>query len=440
MAYTVTVTENPTTVTVSADTVVIPSTNNVDNSFAIVDETDPTKKLMFSVGSEATGATLTITIPALAASRILNLPLITGTDTIPAIGLAQTWTATQTFAAIAAASATLTAALPVTSGGLGFNTATLGDIIYASASNTLAKLAGNTTTTRYKLQQVGDGVNSAAPSWVPAVDVQVFTASGTWQKPSWATKVTVQCIGGGGGGGSGRRGADGTVRTGGAGGGGGGRITLDFDASLLLTSETVTVGAGGAGGAAQTADDNNGSAGSTGGTSTFSGSPSTGKLRATGGLGGAAGNTTTTTGGAGATVGSGAAGGTASATGLVGTTGGTPTAGSGGGASGGGITSGDATSAGGAGGGGLVGVGGTAGAADGGTAAAAPATAPAVANAAVGGGGGGGGGSSRTTAGGDGAIGGLYGGGGGGGGASKNGFNSGAGSIGAAGIVVVIST
>lgn len=39
---------------------------------------------------------------AIAADRVLTLPLITGADTIPAIGLAQTWTATQTFGTIAA--------------------------------------------------------------------------------------------------------------------------------------------------------------------------------------------------------------------------------------------------------------------------------------------------------------------------------------------------
>jgi hypothetical protein len=52
-----------------------------------------------------------------------------------------------------------------TNGGTGQSTYTLGDIIYSSAANTLAKLAGNTTTTKKFLVQTGTGSVSAAPSW-----------------------------------------------------------------------------------------------------------------------------------------------------------------------------------------------------------------------------------------------------------------------------------
>lgn len=54
----------------------------------------------------------------------------------------------------------------------------LGDIIYGSASNTLAKLTGNTTTTKNFLTQTGNGTVSAAPAWgtivngdLPVVDI-----------------------------------------------------------------------------------------------------------------------------------------------------------------------------------------------------------------------------------------------------------------------------
>lgn len=47
---------------------------------------------------------------------------------------------------------------------------TLGDIIYGSGANTSTRLAGNTTTTRRFLRQVGDGTNSAAPAWDTLVD------------------------------------------------------------------------------------------------------------------------------------------------------------------------------------------------------------------------------------------------------------------------------
>jgi hypothetical protein len=53
-----------------------------------------------------------------------------------------------------------------TNGGTGQSTYTLGDIIYSNATNSLAKLAGQTTTTQKFLSQTGDGANSAAPSWM----------------------------------------------------------------------------------------------------------------------------------------------------------------------------------------------------------------------------------------------------------------------------------
>lgn len=60
-----------------------------------------------------------------------------------------------------------------TNGGTGQNTYTLGDIVYANGTNTLAKLAGQTTTTKKFLSQTGDGVNSAAPVWdtIPSTSI-----------------------------------------------------------------------------------------------------------------------------------------------------------------------------------------------------------------------------------------------------------------------------
>ena len=56
-------------------------------------------------------------------------------------------------------------ALGATNGGTGQSTYTLGDTLYSSAANTLAKLAGNTTTTKKFLVQTGTGAVSAAPVW-----------------------------------------------------------------------------------------------------------------------------------------------------------------------------------------------------------------------------------------------------------------------------------
>ena len=56
-------------------------------------------------------------------------------------------------------------ALPATSGGTGQSAYALGDILYSGATNTLAKLAGNTSTTKKILIQTGTGSASAAPAW-----------------------------------------------------------------------------------------------------------------------------------------------------------------------------------------------------------------------------------------------------------------------------------
>lgn len=65
---------------------------------------------------------------------------------------------------------TLTNALGPTYGGTGQLTYTLGDTLYASAANTLSKLAGNTSATKNLLCQTGNGSVSAAPSWCTLVN------------------------------------------------------------------------------------------------------------------------------------------------------------------------------------------------------------------------------------------------------------------------------
>ncbi|MBI2573981.1 MAG: hypothetical protein HYV78_01130 [Candidatus Wildermuthbacteria bacterium] len=55
--------------------------------------------------------------------------------------------------------------LAATSGGTGISSYALGDILYSSAANTLAKLSGNTAATRKFLRQTGTGSVSAAPAW-----------------------------------------------------------------------------------------------------------------------------------------------------------------------------------------------------------------------------------------------------------------------------------
>jgi hypothetical protein len=140
---------------------------------------------------------------------------------------------------------------------------------------------------------------SAAVNWggsggsvsTSVYDVQIFTLSGTWNKPAGAKLVTVTVSGTGGGGGSGRRGAAGSNRSGGVGGGCGGFLQREFQASDLGLTEDVVIGTPGVGGAAQTVDNTNGVAGTQGTDCWFGPSQALAKARASGGSGGPGGTT-----------------------------------------------------------------------------------------------------------------------------------------------------
>lgn len=107
--------------------------------------------------------------------------------------------------------------------------------------------------------------------------IQVFTASGTWNKPAGVAMVNVLLVGGGGGGG----GAGGVNNVGG-GGGGGGAAVIGFVNVSSVSSVNITIGEGGAGGSSAPSD------GQAGGTTSFGSF-----LSAPGGSGGTANSGTT---------------------------------------------------------------------------------------------------------------------------------------------------
>jgi hypothetical protein len=75
-------------------------------------------------------------------------------------------------------------------GGTNQSTYTLGDILYASAGNTLSKLGGNTTSAKKFLRQTGTGSVSAAPAWDTLVNGDI-TSAGVALTSSNDTNVTI---------------------------------------------------------------------------------------------------------------------------------------------------------------------------------------------------------------------------------------------------------
>jgi hypothetical protein len=101
-------------------------------------------------------------------------------------------------------------------------------------------------------------------------DRQVFTAAGTWTKPTGGTVTRVQLVGGGGGGGGGGVGPTGVARAAAGGGAAGVYIEAWYSTADLPGTVAITVGTGGTGGtgAAGTVS-TNGATGATGSETLF---------------------------------------------------------------------------------------------------------------------------------------------------------------------------
>jgi hypothetical protein len=295
-----------------------------------------------------------------------------------------------------------------------------------------------------------DGSWAAPPTPAGAIDIQIFTANGTWTLPTGGKLVFIYALGASGGSGGGRRGAAGTTRGGGGGGGAGKAFQFYGDPQFLSLSgaATITIGAGGTAGAAATVDNTDGGAGGPGGNTVFTslttftaqggggGGGGTAAGGGAGGLGGSAASASTgvSPGGAGGAggIGAGATAGAASIVSAVTNNSLTPIHSPAGGGGGGGITAGNATEAGAVGGASFLDPGGTAAA----NAAGGAGTSRATVGVNIVGTGGGGGSSGTVKTGG---AGGSYGAGPGGGGASLNGTNSGPGVVGTPGCMIIIT-
>ena len=154
---------------------------------------------------------------------------------------------------------------------------TTGDIYYASAANTPARLGIGTTG---QVLKVTGGVPVWGSGGAGNLTETVFTASdASFTVPTGVTGVWALVAGGGGGGGA----TSNASATNSGGAGGGGQVVEKYFAIVGDTTLNITVGAGGAGGTA-------GSKGSTGSTSSIVGNTSaTTYVTAAGGGGGGGG-------------------------------------------------------------------------------------------------------------------------------------------------------
>lgn len=90
----------------------------------------------------------------------------------------------------ASADVTNVPTIGATQGGTGLTSYTTGDIIYASATNTLAKLAGNTSTVNKFLKQQGNGTVAFAPDWDVIDPSDINTQYGAFQNNATLTNTT----------------------------------------------------------------------------------------------------------------------------------------------------------------------------------------------------------------------------------------------------------
>jgi hypothetical protein len=136
--------------------------------------------------------------------------------------------------------------------------------------------------TRYLIEYLGGAsdhyrllTQASGTAGALAVNIQTFTASGTYTPTAGIEHAIVVCTGGGGGGGGADTGGAAWIPAGAGGGAAGGTAIEEYSAATIGASQTVTIGAGGAAGSTT------GGSGGTGGDTTFGT-----LMSATGGAGG----------------------------------------------------------------------------------------------------------------------------------------------------------
>lgn len=179
--------------------------------------------------------------------------------------------------------------VPVADGGTAISNYTTGDLLYASAAGVLSKLAIGTTG---QLLKVAAGLPSWGAGGVSSVNIQTFTADGTYTPTAGMTYcIAIVTASGGAGGGK-------LAATGGAGGGGAGGTAIErLTAADIGASKAVTVGAAVTGGTGNGTSGNSssigalvsatgGAGGDDGGTAGSGGTGSGGNINLPGGNGG----------------------------------------------------------------------------------------------------------------------------------------------------------
>jgi hypothetical protein len=186
-----------------------------------------------AIGNGGTNATT-------ASGARTNLGLAIGSD-VPSptgAGASGTWSISiGGNAATATSASSVSGTVAVANGGTGATSLTANNVLLGNGTSAVQAVAPSTS---------GNLLTSNGTTWVSsapvAPDVQTFTSTGTWTKPTGGQTMARIMVWGGGGGGTGN------PAVGGSGGYGGGYNEQIVPLSYLASTVTATVGAGGAGG------------------------------------------------------------------------------------------------------------------------------------------------------------------------------------------------